>query len=244
MPKAKTNTEKEKKTKKATVKKSSSTSKKTSTKSTTKKSTSKKTTAKKTAKTSKTSKTTSNKKSTSKKAPAKKTTTKKASLIKKVVYKQSAAEKKLVKELNEMASQMDAEGLVFLIEQARVHLYNMEVVALQEEVNKINEQKADLEVMHDAKSKSNKFDIKRSADGSVYHVIHDGKWKMINAEELLKILKIVNAPVEDNEIRLNILHWFFKERSDFVGDFALTDTHDPRWLSLIDMFKNNFQLHV
>ena len=46
------------------------------------------------------------------KAPAKKTG---------LTYKQSAAEKKLVTELAELTKQMDAEGLLFLIEQARGH---------------------------------------------------------------------------------------------------------------------------
>ncbi len=214
--------------------KTTSAEKKTRAKKTT---TPKKTTSKKAGST---AKKTSSKKNSAKKAPE--TKTKKASIIKKVVYKQSADEKKLVKELSSLATQMDAEGLVFLIEQARVHLYNMEVVAIQDEVNKINEKKANLKTTKSVDSGKKKFSIERSEDASVYHIIYDGKWKMINSEELLKILKIINAPVEENEVRLNLLHWFFKERSDFVGDFALTDTHDPRWLELIDMFQSNFKL--
>ncbi len=206
--------------------------------------TKKKTTKASTKKTTASTKKTTTRKSATKTTSKKKTPAKKASLIKKVVYKQSSAEKKLVKELSSMASQMDAEGLLFLIEQAKVHLYNMEVVALQEEVNKINEKKANLENIHESKSQNKQFTIKRSADGSIYHIIYDGKWKMINANELLKILKIVNAPVEADEVRINLLHWFFKERSDFVGDFALTDTHDPRWISLIELFQNNFKLNI
>ena len=46
------------------------------------------------------------------KVPAKKTIS---------AYKQSAAEKKLVTELAELSKQLDAEGLLFLLEQARVH---------------------------------------------------------------------------------------------------------------------------
>ncbi len=187
-------------------------------------------------------KTSAKKKTTDKTiAPKKTAATKKAAIEKKMVYKQSAKEKKLVKELTSLALQMDEEGLLFLIEQANVHLYNMEVIALQEEVVKLNRKKNDT-ISRSSKTVSNKFRIEKSEDGSVYHIIFGGKWKLINADELFRILKIVNAPVEPDEVRLNLLHWFFKERADFVGDFGLRDTHDERWLELIKMFKTNFKL--
>ncbi len=200
----------------------------------------------------KTEKKTPVKKAKTKDSPVKKASTKKAvsktataktkgSNVQKNLYKQTAAEKKLAKELTSLAAQLDAEGLVFLIEQARIHLYNMEVVRLQEQMDDLNRKKN--ETIKAVKNPNeNKFRIEGSPDGSVYHIILNGKWKLINSDELLRILKIINAPVEEDEARLNLLHWFFKERSDFVGDFGLRDTHDERWLELIKMFKTNFKL--
>ncbi|UTY29413.1 hypothetical protein [Treponema putidum] len=169
------------------------------------------------------------------KAPAKKTIS---------AYKQSAAEKKLVTELAELTKQMDAEGLLFLIEQARVHLYNMQVEALEEDLQAIEEKRAKAALTVKKAQPKKDFRIERSSDGSVYHIISGGKWKLINADELFSILKIVNAKLDDNEIRLNLIHWFFKERSDFVSDLGLADTHDPRWLELIKLLKTNFKIKI
>lgn len=168
------------------------------------------------------------------KAPAKKTIS---------AYKQSAAEKKLVTELAKLTKQMDAEGLLFLIEQARVHLYNMQVEALEEDLQEIEEKRAKTVSVKKAQPKKD-FRIERASDGSVYHIISGGKWKLINADELFSILKIVNAKLDENEIRLNLIHWFFKERGDFVGDLGLADTHDPRWLELIKLLKTNFKIKI
>ncbi|UTC77008.1 hypothetical protein E4O04_02900 [Treponema sp. OMZ 799] len=168
------------------------------------------------------------------KAPAKKTIS---------AYKQSAAEKKLAAELAELTKQMNAEGLLFLIEQARVHLYNMQVEALEEDLQAIEEKRTKTVSVKKTQPKKD-FRIERSSDGSVYHIISGGKWKLINADELFSILKIVNAKLDDNEIRLNLIHWFFKERGDFVADLGLADTHDPRWLELIKLLKTNFKIKI
>ncbi len=61
---------------------------------------------------------------------------------------------------------------------------------------------------------------------------------------MFHILRIVNAPVDENEVRLNLIHWFFTERGDFVGDFGLADSHDPRWVELIKILKKNFKLKI
>lgn len=182
-----------------------------------------------------------------KKAAAKKTSpgTKKTSVKKNVTaYVQSAEEKKLVKELTGILPQLDEEGLLFLIEQARVHLYNMQVTSLQEELNEIEQKRAKAGLEQRVKQKNSGFKIERSSDGTVYHIISGGKWKLVNADEMFHILRIVNAPVDENEVRLNLIHWFFTERGDFVGDFGLADSHDPRWVELIKILKKNFKLKI
>lgn len=151
--------------------------------------------------------------------------------------------KKLVTELAELTKQMDAEGLLFLIEQARVHLYNMQVEALEGDLQEIEEKRAKALNVKKAQPKKD-FRIERASDGSVYHIISGGKWKLINADELFSILKIVNAKLDENEIRLNLIHWFFKERGDFISDLGLADTHDPRWLDLIKLLKTNFKIKI
>lgn len=171
---------------------------------------------------------------------AKKTVTKKNE----TAYVQSAEEKKLAKELSALLPRIDAEGLLFLLEQARVHMYNMQVSSLQEELNALEEKRSRAGIGKTMKSKKDGFRIERSKDGTVYHVIRGGKWKLINADELFHILRIVNADTDENEIRLNLIHWFFNERADFVGDFGLSNSHDEAWVELIQILKKNFRLKI
>ena len=119
----------------------------------------------------------------------------------------------------------------------------MQVEALEEDLQAIEEKRAKTVSVKKAQPKKD-FRIERASDGSVYHIISGGKWKLINADELFSILKIVNAKLDDNEIRLNLIHWFFKERGDFVADLGLADTHDPRWLELIKLLKTNFKIKI
>lgn len=149
-----------------------------------------------------------------------------------------------MKELTSLLPNLNSEELLFLLEQTRVQLYNMQVASLQNELNELEEKRIKAGISRTVKSKNQTFQIARSQDGNTYHIVSEGKWKLLNADELFDILRIINANVDENEVRLNLIHWFFNEHSDFVGDFGLSDSHDERWIELIKILKNNFKLKV
>ncbi len=215
------------------IKKTTETKKKSAT---TKKVASSKSTAKKTSTKTTARKTTASKTAGKSKTGTRKTATSRSS--KKTARKQTAAEKKLVKKLSAMLPELDAEGLQFLIEQAEVHLYNMRVVALQEEMQKnaasIKKPKA--------KKADEGFSVVRGEDGHVYHIVHDGKYTMFNDEEMLSIIKIAKSASTISEKIRSMYHWFFIERRDFINAHGLGSIDNPLWENLINLIKKNFRI--
>ncbi|HNY16849.1 MAG TPA: hypothetical protein PKL75_05315, partial [Treponemataceae bacterium] len=127
--------------------------------------------------------------------------------------KESAVHKRLGEELIALIPSLDEEGLAFLVEQARVHLYNMEVERLQEKAEAVEAASETARALGKKGSRSSggakgkagtaasksgspgmgDFRVERSGSGSSYHIISGGKWKMFNEEEMLSIVKICQS---------------------------------------------------
>jgi hypothetical protein len=172
--------------------------------------------------------------------------------------KETALHKKLGEELVSLIGDLDEEGLAFLVEQARVHLYNMEVDRLAqraEDIEAASENrkagKAGTVPAATGKGKgggkgsakspgTGDFRIERSSSGSSYHVISGGKWKMYNDEEMLAIVKICQSKDPILEVTERLCRWFETERPDTFPDLELGDHHDPRMKELVLFLRKKF----
>lgn len=171
--------------------------------------------------------------------------------------KESAVHKKLGEELIALIPSLDEEGLAFLVEQARVHLYNMEVEQLQEKAEAVEAASETARALGKkgaggAKGKSGKaakdfvspgmgdFRVERSGSGSSYHIISGGKWKMFNEEEMLSIVKICQSKDPILEVTERLCRWFETERPDTFQDLELGDHHDPRMKALVLFLRKKF----
>ena len=171
--------------------------------------------------------------------------------------KESAMHKKLAAELASLMPDLDEEGLSFLIEQARVHLYNMEVTRLESEREAL-ETSQDSAASADGKSKSAgkrkggkkssaeadsgpaNFRVERSSSGSTYHLISGGKWKMYNEAEMLSIVSIAQSKDPLLEVTERLCRWFETERPDTFADLELGDQHDPKMKELVKFLRKKF----
>jgi len=162
--------------------------------------------------------------------------------------KESALHKKLASELASLIPEIDEEGLAFLIEQARVHLYNMEVERLEEKARDLAE--SDVTSKSRAGSGRKKgpekpsgygdFRLERSSSGSSYHIISAGKWKMFNDGEMLSIVRIAQSKDPILEVTKRLCDWFETERPDTFADLELGDHHDPRMKELVLFLRKKF----
>jgi hypothetical protein len=121
-------------------------------------------------------------------------------------------------ELIALLSELDDEGIAFLLEQAKVHHYNMEV----EKLNAISDRAAagkSAKAPNDAARGA--LRIERSADGSTYHLVAGGDWKMFTAEEMAALVRITRSGEGAEETARRLRAWFARERKDVFLDLGL-----------------------
>ncbi len=156
--------------------------------------------------------------------------------------KETASHKKLSSELSSLMPALDDDGLSFLIEQARVHLYNMEVEKLEAMMPKQSAAEKRKSIRKSGKNIPADFRVERSSSGSSYHLISGGKWKMFNEEEMLSIVRIAQAKESLLEVAFRLCTWFEEERPDTFADLELGDQHDPKMKELVQFLRKKFSV--
>lgn len=153
----------------------------------------------------------------------------------------------LARELTDLIPQLDEEGLAFLIEQARVHLYNMKVAELEaagQEIDQASARRARAGASpKDAKASDEPYQglsIKAGSGGTDFHIVRAGKWKLFSAEEMLALTKIATVDDPELEVSGRLYQWLKRERSDFFADFPARGPSDPLVLALVALIKKTF----
>jgi len=168
----------------------------------------------------------------------------------KTAVKKDAGRESLAGELRSLIPQLDAEGLAFLVEQARVHLYNMQV----EELNKAAIADADASDAAAAKTAgvkrgrgtakavSENFRIDGTESGSSYYLHYRNNELMFSRDEMIHLVKMVNAEGTDLEIRERLYNWFDRERRDAFAVIPMADKFDAHLKALVVYLRKNFKL--
>jgi len=174
---------------------------------------------------------------------AKVTKTVKTKTTAKKPVKKSTEKDNLAKELKTLIPKLDEEGLAFLVKQAHVHLYNMQVDALNQTMIK-DEQRKSKTVSKPKKTEGNGrfIDIKISDSGSGYHILCNSEWISFTVKEITAMVKIVKGEGSDLEIRERLYNWLLHERSDLLNTAYIADKFDEKLKSLIILLNKNFKL--
>ena len=143
----------------------------------------------------------------------------------------------LAKELRGLIPQLDSSGLAFLVEQAKVHLYNMKV----DELNKTAETN-DAAVREKQKSAGENLSIQGTESGSSYYLHYRNNEVMFSRNEMIHLVKIANGKGSDLEIRERLYNWFDRERKDVFATVPIADKFDDRLKKLAALIKKTFKL--
>jgi hypothetical protein len=149
----------------------------------------------------------------------------------------SSEREALAKELRALIPRLDAEGLSFLIEQAQVHLYNMQA----EELNKVLSRE-ETKTSQQKSAPGDTFRIEGSESGSSYYLVYNKQWIMFSREEMIQITGIVSAKGTDLEIRERLFSWLEKERRDVLASVPMADKFDDRLKKLAALIKKTFKV--
>jgi len=156
--------------------------------------------------------------------------------------KKTSEKDNLADELKTLIPKLDEEGLAFLVKQAHVHLYNMQVDALNK--NTIREDQRQSEKTVKTKKTGNAVftDIEMSDSGSGYHILFGNEWIAFTKKEITTMVKIALGDDADLEIRGRLYNWLSNERSDILVTASIPDKFDKKLTSLITLLRNNFKL--
>ena len=161
----------------------------------------------------------------------------------------------LVKELGSLIPKLDEEGLSFLIEQAQVHLYNMQVDALNKTLIKSEERRA-AKNSGKASAKTGKTpqrtgkagqniggisddftEIKASESGASFYIVYKTEWIMFSKDEMIKLVKIAGGEASDLDIKERLFNWFARERKDLLRSAGISDKFDKKLKTLAGLLK-------
>jgi len=145
------------------------------------------------------------------------------------------AQSKALTELLALLQELDDEGVAFLLEQARVHRYNMEV----ERLNAIADRAAEGEPRTPVAERS-ALRLERSADGSTYHIVSGPAWKMFTAEEIAALVRIARSDDTESERARRTRSWFARERKDVLVDLGLDGPSIGLALDIVRLLRKTF----
>ena len=152
----------------------------------------------------------------------------------------------LANELNGLIPQIDSEGLAFLVKQARVLIYNMQVDQLNKAAGAVNDaasREAGIKrERKTAKSEGEKLRIAGSESGSSYYIFYRNSNVMFSRDEMLQLVKIAGGKGTDLELSERLYAWFKRERGDIFALIPLADKFDDRLKTIAALIKKNFKI--
>ena len=159
------------------------------------------------------------------------------------------ARESLAAELRSFIPRLDTEGLAFLVEQAKVHLYNMQVDELNKEAEaealraeQAGKKAGKSGARSSSVSKGAQFRIDGAESGSSYYLHYRNDDVMFSRDEMVRLVKIVSAKGSDLEIRERLFNWFERERRDVFSVVPIADKFDSHLKELAAFLKKNFKI--
>lgn len=160
--------------------------------------------------------------------------------------KSTETRKTLITELEELIPQLDEAGLEFLVEQARIHLYNMKVDELNSLAQNIGSPagKTSRKKTQDpgAARPVPVFQIKAGSGGGSYHVSYQGNWKLFSDTEMLAMVRIVQGPGSQEERAARLFRWLRTERRDLLQDIPFQGAQDPLFIEFVSLLQKTFAI--
>ena len=158
----------------------------------------------------------------------------------------SSEKESLAKELKTLIPKLDEEGLAFLIKQAQVHLYNMQVDVLNQTIIKDSQRKDKQQKKSSAgvnkKSVNKTGFIDAKISGSGCHILYGNDWISFSNSEITSMVRIAKGEGTDMELRERIYNWLTRERSDILLTAGIANKFNDDLKSLITLLKKNFTL--
>jgi len=180
--------------------------------------------------------------------PAKKAASGKKPATAKKAAKPLSARDKLADQLAGMISEIDAEGLLFLIRQANVLLHNKRVDELNAEMARLNKSKKEAHKKAGTTARVGQdvqeitVEIQKSPDAKTYYMIVDEQKHFLTAEEMAAVVKLCFKPDRKSEALRYLYQYMNNERKEILMDHGVSTEKHPFFEALFYEVRSQFHL--
>lgn len=133
--------------------------------------------------------------------------------------------KELLKELQELAKQLNDENILFLIQQAQTIIHNNNIVIQHKENQQIT-----------TTIKAQPFYVELNADKKSAILIIKGQRKIVVLEELRALIRLSHTK-DSNKL----FEYLKKERSDILKDGSIANANDPILKEMLNYINNHYK---
>ena len=147
---------------------------------------------------------------------------------------------KLEKELREALTEIDEEGLLFLLRQAQVLIYNARVDRINQEAAKLKGGKT--QTPREVKEASPSVSIEESDDGRSIFLTLGKARKVLAPEEMRQLVRICYSAETKSEALRQLFTVLARERKDILADALIGNPDNPLLVALFTAVRNTYRL--
>ena len=144
---------------------------------------------------------------------------------------------RLTKELISLLSDIDEEGLLFLIRQANVLIQNRRAEAINREIDELNAGKG---ASNDKAGFS--VAIETPDNGKTYHFIINGRKHFLDTAETKRIVELCYRPPTKSAALKYLYQFFHAERDEILYEHKITSEKSPFFQELFSEVRARFTL--
>jgi hypothetical protein len=132
---------------------------------------------------------------------------------------EAAERERLLKELKSLLGKLDVEGLSFLLEQAHIHLYNMEA----DRINAFREAREEQEGSVGKATQTSRVRVDRSESGASYYIASGQAYPMFTGPEMLALVRLSHGNEDEGDAARALIKWMGRERTDALNELGGAD---------------------
>lgn len=147
---------------------------------------------------------------------------------------------KLERELREALGEIDEEGLLFLLRQAQVLIYNARVDRINQEATKLKGGKP--QTIKEVREAPLTVSIEESDNGKSIFLTLGKARKVLTPEEMRQLVRICYAAETKSEALRQLFTVLARERKDILADAMIGNPDNPLLVALFTTVRNTYRL--
>jgi hypothetical protein len=158
--------------------------------------------------------------------------------------KENNSNSKLHRELIELLDGIDDEGLLFLIEQANILRYNMQVDKINEEKAKLPRNNSNDKKSSQEKSKDPAVKILPQENNNSFILQINTVRAFMSRQDFTAMVKVAQSEDGIDEVAKRLFNWFMRERKDILIDANISKSASPLLKEIVKAVREKYKVQL